>query len=459
VNLTADTCVAVRTASTWQNVRCTSQDEVNMYMNSDHLVNPDAIAWRVNISNRFDDGVHIGNLVANSTRNKFGGFGEVCECSNGMRYNVGDLFNGCTNVACFGGTRIGPCIRNTQFSSHGVVCASGNTRGPTALPTRAPTVSNTPLTCNGVVDAPQCVEIDCVGALASACPGRCAAFCTANPTGAPTGVPSPSIPTAPAPSTTPALLPTGLSTPRSFIVQSSVQPATTLAPFAAQTGSDSDSSLPTTIVIITVSSLVVVVVAIGLGVCGARRKRTRDTSRRALSMRVDTQNPSFDLRLAGGNQPIVVAYATVQDEGVYTTPTGAPSETQVELDGDNYVAGAALSLQNTYETPITHNPTYVAGDASSQDRHVPPVTNDYELPVAGHPASSANDDYDLPVVRGTAIRAQGTFDKENVQKKGIQLDEGNYVATTTEFVGDGTTMYSDDYQLPVMKGAAAKAEE
>ena len=67
-------------------------------------------------------------------KDTFGSWGGTCTCPDGQTYQVGDLGDQCSTLACYGGTP-GKC--NTQdgpWSNKGVVCAVS----PRPIPTTAP---------------------------------------------------------------------------------------------------------------------------------------------------------------------------------------------------------------------------------------------------------------------------------------------------------------------------------
>eukprot|EP00035_Acanthoeca_spectabilis_P007331 m.135469 g.135469 ORF g.135469 m.135469 type:complete len:814 (+) comp13906_c0_seq2:186-2627(+) len=202
----------------WQTVVCAPDAEVNVYRNS--LTDPDSLEWRTNISNAGFDLVHV--RPGGDRSNSFGFNAGLCTCPNGMVYLVGDLFDGCTSVACFGGvsSRTSPqCLSNTgpsaerERTNHGVVCGALASRAPTLAPTAVPTVVPTfaptlaPGTRPPTTPSPTATPTLVPTARPTASPTDLpTATPSTNPTAHPTGAPTAS-PTA-APTTSPTSAPT-----------------------------------------------------------------------------------------------------------------------------------------------------------------------------------------------------------------------------------------------------------
>eukprot|EP00035_Acanthoeca_spectabilis_P007332 m.135479 g.135479 ORF g.135479 m.135479 type:complete len:730 (+) comp13906_c0_seq3:186-2375(+) len=367
----------------WQTVVCAPDAEVNVYRNS--LTDPDSLEWRTNISNAGFDLVHV--RPGGDRSNSFGFNAGLCTCPNGMVYLVGDLFDGCTSVACFGGvsSRTNPeCLSTTgppserERTNHGVVCGALPSRAPTLAPTAVPTVvptfaptfapdtrpptTESPTASPTLVptarptarptDEPSAGPTTSPTALPTAPP---TASPTATPTVSPTSAPTPptasptAVPTS-APTAQPTVSPT--ATPTATPTTSPVVPPPTESPTvgaaaAGGSGGGSDSSV---IVVIVVVLVVLLLVAAAIGYRqGLKRgeSRTQPNIDSTVVQTVPMTNNPINAPRNGGTtahgQPPLPVYAEP-----------APAEVNVAfgVDDEKYVVAATGGTAvATYEEP------------------------------------------------------------------------------------------------------------
>lgn len=316
VSTAAGSCISkssVDLPDNWQTVVCAPEAEVNVYRNSEN--DPDSLAWRTSILNA---GFNLGFVRPGpgSFSDHFGFNAGLCTCPNGVVYVVGDLFDGCGSLACFGGvsSRIGTaCLSTTgpvsqrERSHHGVVCASLATRGPTLAPTSSAPTSLAPT-------APTAVP-------------------TAVPTAAPTADPTTTAPTinpSAAPSDFPTSAPTSVSPTSAAPTGSTFGPTASPTPNVAAAGSDGGGSDSSIFVLI----LVVVVVLLLLAAACCYRHGVKRGESRMMPRLIDGVQP----------EPVIPMVTNPMHTGVGAQPTTHETyevpvlrERPISLDEDHYV--------------------------------------------------------------------------------------------------------------------------